>query len=58
LPDIADRDELLRILTERARDGNVGAAKTLLEELRRDADDSSDVSELEELDNVLPFRAG
>jgi metal-responsive CopG/Arc/MetJ family transcriptional regulator len=35
--EVADRDELLGLLTERARDGHVTAMKTLLDELRRDA---------------------
>ena len=40
--ELASRDELLLVLSERARAGNVGAIKALLEELRRDADDSED----------------
>jgi hypothetical protein len=34
--DIADRDELLVLLSEAARKGRVGAMKILLIELRRD----------------------
>jgi hypothetical protein len=33
---IADRDEVLALLTAAARKGNVGAMRLLLEELRRD----------------------
>jgi hypothetical protein len=33
---IAEREELLELLTVRAREGSVTAAKALLEELRRD----------------------
>jgi hypothetical protein len=54
--EVADRDELLRILTVRARDGNVAAVKTLLDELRREADAGDNGSEFDELDNVTPIR--
>jgi hypothetical protein len=33
---IADRDELLELLTEHARQGSVSACRCLLDELRRD----------------------
>jgi hypothetical protein len=56
--DVADREELLRILTVRARDGNVAAAKALLDELRRASDDGDSGSEFDELDNVTPIRKG
>jgi hypothetical protein len=55
MSEIADRDELLRILTDAARDGSVSAAKTLLEELRRD--DTEEPSDFDALDNVRPIRA-
>ena len=41
MADIASRDELLRVLTERARAGNVAAVKVLLGELRLDDDEES-----------------
>jgi hypothetical protein len=48
---------LLRVLTERARGGNVAAIKALLDELRRDAGDDEDSgSTLDQLDNVTPIR--
>jgi hypothetical protein len=54
---VADRDELLRILTESAREGSVTACKTLLEELRRDAGTEDDKDDLfADLDNVAPLR--
>ena len=57
MADIAERDELLTILTERARAGNVAAAKALLDELRReDGDEDSPASTLDALDNVTPIR--
>jgi hypothetical protein len=57
--EVADRDELLRVLTVRARDGNVAAAKALLDELRRDGDaDEAPGSALDALDNVTPIRRG
>jgi hypothetical protein len=36
MAEIADRKELLELLSAAARRGSVSAAKTLLEELRRD----------------------
>lgn len=57
MSDVADRDELLRILTERAREGNVAAAKALLDELRRDVGDDEAGSTLDALDgNVTEIR--
>ena len=53
----ADRDELLLLLTERARAGSVPAMKALLDELRREVDDDEDTgSTLDALDNVTPIR--
>lgn len=54
---IAEREELLELLTDRAREGSVTAAKALLEELRRDdrgADD--DWSAIYGEANVTPLR--
>lgn len=54
---VAERDELLELLTYRAREGSVTAAKALLEELRRDdggADD--DWSAIYGADKVTPLR--
>lgn len=60
MSDVADRDELLLILTAKAREGSVPAAKALLDELRRDADeDEVPGSTLDALDgesNVTPLR--
>lgn len=39
--EVADRDELLRLLTRKSRAGNVGAMARLLDELRR-ADEDDD----------------
>jgi predicted transcriptional regulator len=39
--ELADRAELLELLTERARDGHVTAMKTLLEEYRRDGNENT-----------------
>ncbi len=46
---VADRRELLRLLTERARDGSVAAMKALLEELRRDGATGGAASPIDEL---------
>ena len=57
MSDVADRDELLLLLTDRARSGSVPAMKALLDELRReDADEDSPASALDALDNVTPIR--
>jgi hypothetical protein len=48
-PSVADRRELLRLLTERARDGSVAAMKALLEELRRDGATGGAASPIDEL---------
>jgi hypothetical protein len=50
--EVADRDELLRLLTERARMGNVSAIRALLDELRREDGDEDTGSTLDALDNV------
>jgi hypothetical protein len=54
-PELPDRQELLELLAERARDGNVQAIRLLLEEERRD-DGSSDGSALDRLDELAPRR--
>jgi hypothetical protein len=56
--EIADRDELLRLLTVRAREGSVAAMRVLLEELRRDAraDAGDGWDEVYGDDNVRPIR--
>ncbi len=55
---VADRAELLRVLTERARAGNVAAAKALLTELRLDERAGDDAeSTLDRLDNVAQLRS-
>ena len=38
---VADRDEVLLLLSTAARQGHVGAMRLLLEELRRDGDEGS-----------------
>ena len=53
--EVADRDELLRVLTIRAREGNVAAIKALLDELRREDGDTDAGSTLDRLDNVTAF---
>jgi hypothetical protein len=56
-PDIADRDELLRLLTVQARNGAVTAQKALLDELRRgEGADPEAQDGFEELDNVTSIR--
>jgi hypothetical protein len=49
---VADRDELLELLTEQARRGNVSAIRALLDELRREDGDEDTRSTLDALDNV------
>ena len=44
-----DREEILDLLGEQARDGHVPAMRLLLEELRRDGEVSSDTSAIDEL---------
>lgn len=56
MADIPDRDELLQILGEKARDGSVPAVKLLLEELRRDDDGDSD-SGFDALDTPVDLSA-
>ena len=57
MPDeIADREELLQLLTERARGGSVTAAATLLKELRQEEEPDANSDGFEALDNVTPIR--
>jgi hypothetical protein len=61
LPEVASRDEVLRLLGVRAREGHIGACKVLLEELRRDAAAPRGVSlrdELAAFDDELAARNG
>lgn len=57
--DLPDRDELLRRLDEASAKGSVTATKLLLEELRRDADNSEPedpFADLDDTENVTPIR--
>jgi hypothetical protein len=47
---IPDESELLTLLSDKARSGNVTAIKTLLERHAKGVDDSNPFSELDELD--------
>jgi hypothetical protein len=47
--DVADRQEVLELLWAAAKDGSVLAAKTLLEELRRDPESPGEPSIIDEL---------
>lgn len=52
--EVADREEILRLLTEAARGGSVSAMRALLETTDRPEEDGSDG--FAELDNVTPIR--
>ncbi|MGZ6637857.1 MAG: ribbon-helix-helix protein, CopG family [Solirubrobacteraceae bacterium] len=57
LPAVADREELLAVLSERARGGHVQAARSLLDELRRDGEPAAeDDDPFRELDMLAPRR--
>jgi hypothetical protein len=68
MSDHADRDELLRLLTEKARAGSVYACSILLAELRRDGTSpvgseegwaeiyGDDFAELDAHSNIAPLR--
>jgi hypothetical protein len=45
-PQIADRAEILLLLSDSARDGHVGAMRLLLEELRRDGEQAASASKV------------
>lgn len=53
--EVADRREVLRLLTAAARKGSVSAMRGLAEELRREEGDGA-ASEFDALDNVTPLR--
>lgn len=53
---VPDRGELLEILGARARAGNVAAVKALLDELRREDDDSDAGSGFDALDELASRR--
>jgi hypothetical protein len=52
---IANRDEVLALLTRAAREGNVGAMRALLEELKRDGGSQSATSSV--IDELATQRA-
>jgi hypothetical protein len=54
LSHIADRDEILVLLTAQARNGHVGAMRLLLQELRIDGDQG--VTEAEFIDELARKR--
>jgi hypothetical protein len=55
---IADRDEILRLLSAAARRGNVPAMRLLLEELRRDGEEHATPSIIDELASKRQEAAG
>lgn len=58
LPEPPSRDDLLKLLGVLARDGQVTAIKTLLEEQRRDADsDETEAAPLAAVDELAARRA-
>lgn len=53
---VPDRDELLRLLGESARSGSVTAMKALLDERRRDGDDSESAPARSVIDELAARR--
>jgi hypothetical protein len=56
--DVADRDEVLRILTARARAGNVNAAIHLLKLLNEEASQDNEPVSLSAIDELARKRKG